>query len=65
MAAKSLDIHSGALGNGGLLNIRHVHNDAAFEHFGEAGFETEGGGVGTVVLGHELNPWIPFRKREG
>jgi hypothetical protein len=43
MAAKSLDIHSGALGNGGLLNIRHVHNDAAFEHFGEAGFEAKAG----------------------
>jgi hypothetical protein len=56
---------AGSFGDGGLVGVGDVHDDAAFEHFGEAGFETEGGGVGTVVLGHELNPWIPFRKREG
>ena len=31
------------LGDGGLLGVGDVHNDAAFEHFGEAGLEAEAG----------------------
>ena len=40
---------AGLFGDDGLLGVGDVHDDAAFEHFGEAGFETETG-VGAVVL---------------
>ncbi len=56
---------AGSFGDGGLVGVSDVHDDAAFEHLGEAGLETERRVVGTVVLGHGLNPWIPFRDREG
>ncbi len=52
---------AGVFGDGGLGGSGDVHDDAAFEHFGEAGLEAEAGGV-TVVLGHRLGP---FRDREG
>src|SRR6202140_5456115 len=42
---------AGLFGDGGLLGVGDVHNDAAFEHFGEAGLETERGGV-TVIFRH-------------
>ena len=45
---------SGFFGDGGLLGGGDIHDDAAFEHFGEAGFEAEGcgGGVGAIGFGH-------------
>ena len=43
---------AGSFGDGGLLGVGDVHDDAAFEHFGEAGLEAETGVVATVVLGH-------------
>ncbi len=46
---------SGLLGDGGLLGISDVHDDAALEHFGEAGLEAERSGVVAVVLGHDGN----------
>ena len=46
---------AGLFGDGGLLGVGDVHDDAAFEHFGEAGFEAEAG-VGAVVLGHGSGP---------
>src|SRR5437016_14659450 len=46
---------AGFFSDGGLLGVGDVHNDAAFEHFGEAGFETETG-VGAIVLGHVWTP---------
>ena len=45
---------AGAFGNGGLLGVGDVHDDAALEHFGEAGLQTKTG-VGAVVLGHGLD----------
>ena len=42
---------SGLFRNQGLLGVSDVHDDAALEHFGEAGFEAKAGGV-AVVLGH-------------
>src|SRR5882724_5983549 len=42
---------SGAFGDGSLGGSGDVHDDTAFEHFGEAGLEAEGSGV-AVVLGH-------------
>jgi len=45
---------SGFFGDGSLLGIGHIHNHAAFEHFGEAGLEAEAGGA-TVVLGHVVD----------
>ena len=36
---------AGTFGDGGLLGVGDVHDDAAFEHFGEAGFEAKAGGV--------------------
>jgi hypothetical protein len=43
---------SGLLGNDRLLGGRHVHDDAALEHFGEAGFQAKAGRI-SVVLGHK------------
>ena len=43
---------AGFFGDDGLFGGRHVHDDATFEHFGEAGFQAKAGGT-TVVLGHE------------
>ena len=42
---------TGLLGDGGLLGVGYVHDDAAFEHFGEAGLEAETGAA-TVVFRH-------------
>src|SRR5712691_2916597 len=52
---KRHDGHSaGPFGDRSLLSVGDVHDDAAFEHFGEAGFEAEGGGVvGAVGFGHD------------
>ena len=43
---------AGFFGDDGLFGGRHVHDDATFEHFREAGFQAKAGGT-TVVLGHE------------
>jgi hypothetical protein len=44
------DGHSaGSFGDDRLLFIRHVHNYAAFEHFGEAGLEAKAGGRVSVI----------------
>src|ERR1035437_9623275 len=42
---------TGIFGDGGLLGVGDVHDDAAFEHFGKAGLEAETGGT-TVVFRH-------------
>ena len=39
---------AGLFGDGGLLGVGDVHNDAALEHFGEAGLKAETGGVAVV-----------------
>ncbi len=43
-------------GDGGLLGVGDVHDDAAFQHFGQAGFQAETGGAiilrAAVVLRH-------------
>src|SRR5438309_2161302 len=51
---------SGFFGNDGLLGVGDVHDDAALEHFGEAGLESERSGVATVVLGHVRDPMDTF-----
>ena len=46
---------SGALGDFGLAGIGDVHNDAALQHFGQAGLQAQAGGVSvtrTIVVGH-------------
>src|SRR3984885_1930527 len=50
----------GFFGDDGLLGVSNVHDDAALEHLGEAGLEAEAGGVGTVVLGHVVEPVDTF-----
>src|SRR6202166_4242036 len=42
---------AGLFGDGGLLGVGDVHNDAAFEHLGKAGLEAERGGA-TVIFRH-------------
>jgi len=42
---------AGLFGDGGLLGVGDVHDDAALEHFGEAGFEAKAGRV-SIVLRH-------------
>ena len=67
---------AGFLGDDGLLDVHDVHDDAAFEHLGEAGLEAERGGEGfagvvsvevTVpvrfVMCHVLS--LPFGSSEG
>ena len=44
----------GALGNFGLLGVGDVHDHAALEHFGKAGFQTEAGGVVAIILRHRF-----------
>ena len=51
---------AGLLGDGGLLGVGDVHDDAAFEHFGEAGLEAETGVA--VVLRHGFYPVDTFSR---
>src|SRR6266852_8061611 len=55
------------LGDFGLAGGSDIHDDAAFEHFGEAGFQAKAGGV-SVVLRHKFSflvtcskSFLPFR----
>ena len=42
---------TGLFSNAGLLDVHDVHDDATFEHFGEAQFEANGGGCEVAVGG--------------
>ena len=49
-ALESHDCHgAGLLGNHRLLGVGDVHNDAAFQHFGQACFQAQAGGSSVVA----------------
>ena len=48
---------TGVLGDLRLAGVGDVHDDAPFEHFGEAGFEPGGGGLAVLGIHVQLHSW--------
>src|SRR5436309_2774865 len=48
----SARICTGSFGDGGLLGVGDVHDDAAFEHLGQSGFQTQADWASVVL--HEI-----------
>ena len=63
---------AGLFGDAGLLDVHHVHDDAALEHLGQADFQAQAGSGKTLVsirFGHVLRPRLagdsgPLRREE-